>query len=206
MIGRLRGRILHKLPPMLLIDVQGVGYEVEAPMSTFYQLPEVGDEVQLFTHLVVREDAHLLFGFASEEERHLFRTLIRVNGVGAKMALTILSGMEADDFARCIREGDTVRLTRLPGVGKKTAERLVIEMRDRLRDFLQSVTAAPITSQGGNTTGNHIEDAISALISLGYKPQEASRYVHAVAGEVPDGESWSSETIIREALKASVSK
>lgn len=201
MIGRLQGRILHKLPPMLLIDVQGVGYEVEAPMSTFYQLPDVGDEVYLFTHLVVREDAHLLFGFASEDERHLFRTLIKVNGVGAKMALTILSGMEADDFSRCIREGDTVRLTRLPGVGKKTAERLVIEMRDRLKDFLQTAAETGTTGRSENIAANEIEDAISALISLGYKPQEASRYVHAVAGE-----SMNSETIIREALKASVSK
>ncbi|HKK15807.1 MAG TPA: Holliday junction branch migration protein RuvA [Gammaproteobacteria bacterium] len=201
MIGRLQGRLIHKLPPMLLIDVQGVGYEVEAPMSTFYQLPEVGDEVNLYTHLVVRDDAHLLFGFASEDERHLFRTLIRVNGVGAKMALTILSGMEADDFARSIREGDTDRLTRLPGVGKKTAERLVVEMRDRLKDFLQTTAGDRPMTGAGSTAGNQIEEAISALISLGYKPQEASRYVHAVAAE-----TMNSETIIREALKASVSK
>lgn len=201
MIGRLQGVILHKSPPMLLVDVQGVGYEVEAPMSTFYQLPEVGDEVHLFTHLAVREDAHLLFGFASESERYMFRTLIKVNGVGAKMALTILSGMEADDFAYCIREGDADRLTRLPGVGKKTAERLIIEMRDRLKDFLGGGPAARKTEKSANPQENHVDDAISALISLGYKPQEASRYVHAVAGD-----GMNSETLIREALKASVSK
>lgn len=200
MIGRLRGKLVHKAPPMLLIEVQGVGYEVEAPMTTFYQLPEVGEDIHLYTHLAVRDDAHLLFGFATENERHLFRTLIKVNGVGAKMALTILSGMETDDFAICIRDGDTVRLTRLPGVGKKTAERLIIEMRDRLKDF--NVTSYPASQNlAPANRDNSTEDAISALIGLGYKPQEASRFVHAVA--MPE---MSSEEIIREALKASVSK
>jgi len=135
MIGQLRGKLIHKQPPHLLIDVQGVGYEIEAPMTTFYNLPATGEEILLYTHLVVRDDAHLLFGFSSPRERHMFRTLIKINGVGAKMALTILSGIEADDFARCIQENDSVRLTRLPGVGKKTAERLIIEMRDRLKDW-----------------------------------------------------------------------
>lgn len=200
MIGRLRGKLVQKSPPILLVEVQGVGYEVEAPMTTFYQLPEVGEDIHLYTHLTVREDAHLLFGFATENERHMFRTLIKVNGVGAKMALTILSGMEADDFAVCIRDGDTARLTRLPGVGKKTAERLIVEMRDRLKDFNISRTAAPGQSVNINKN-NATEDAISALIGLGYKPQEASRFVHAVAA--PD---MSSEEIIREALKASVNK
>jgi Holliday junction DNA helicase RuvA len=201
MIGRLFGKILHKSPPMLLIDVQGVGYEVEAPMSTFYQLPETGAEIHLYTHLVVRDDAHLLFGFATENERHLFRSLIKVNGVGAKMGLTILSGMEAEDFVRCIRDGDTIRLTRLPGVGKKTAERLIIEMRDRLKNLNISSDAVPAHGVGASTSNSQADDAVSALISLGYKPQEASRYVLAVA--TPD---MSSEEIIREALKASVSK
>jgi Holliday junction DNA helicase RuvA len=200
MIGRLSGKILYKSPPMLLIDVQGVGYEVEAPMSTFYQLPETGAEIHLYTHLVVRDDAHLLFGFATENERHLFRSLIKVNGVGAKMGLTILSGMEAEDFVRCIRDGDAARLTRLPGVGKKTAERLIIEMRDRLRglDIAPHTVPARGAAAGNNSQA---DDAVSALIALGYKPQEASRYVLAVAA--PD---MSSEDIIREALKASVSK
>jgi Holliday junction DNA helicase RuvA len=199
MIGRLRGTILAKRPPHLLLDVQGVGYEVEAPMSTFYALPESGAEIHLYTHLVVREDAHLLFGFASEREQRLFRTLLRVNGVGARMALTILSGMDADAFARCIQAQDLERLIRLPGVGRKTAERLIVEMRDRLRDWEGSAARAAEAAGGGAATGNPADEAVSALIALGYKPQEASRLVHAVAADDLD-----SETIIREALKASL--
>lgn len=201
MIGRLRGKLVHKAPPMLLIEVQGVGYEVEAPMTTFYQLPETGQDIHLYTHLAVRDDAHLLFGFATENERHLFRTLIKVNGVGAKMALTILSGMEADDFACCIRDGDTARLTRLPGVGKKTAERLVVEMRDRLKDFNVTAPATSDVSRPAGGGNSALEDAVSALIALGYKPHEASRFVHAVAAP-----EMGSEQIIRAALKASVNK
>jgi len=199
MIGFLRGIIIKKQPPQLLLDVQGVGYEIEAPMTTFYALPDVDNEIEIFTHLVVRDDAHLLFGFATENERHLFRTLIKVNGVGAKMALTILSGMEADEFAQCIRNSDAERLVKLPGVGKKTAERLIVEMRDRL-DNLPAVSKA----QSGNTTNintNPVNEAVSALIALGYKPPEASRYVHAVAND-----DLSSEELIREALKNSVKK
>ena len=199
MIGHLRGKLIVKSPPLLLIDVQGVGYEVEAPMSTFYQLSNVGEEVFLYTHLAVRDDAHLLFGFASEDERALFRHLLKVNGIGAKMALTILSGIEADDFATCIREGDSNRLSRLPGIGKKTAERLIIEMRDRLDDFVRSRDKG-VNNTRAPSTNQTIDDAISALIALGYKPQEASRYVHAVANADMD-----SEEIIRQALKASVS-
>ena len=200
MIGQLRGKLIHKQPPHLLIDVQGVGYEIEAPMTTFYNLPATGEEILLYTHLVVRDDAHLLFGFASASERHMFRTLIKINGVGAKMALTILSGIETDDFARCIQENDSVRLTRLPGVGKKTAERLIIEMRDRLKDWdNKDAISATIQNTPGEDNRNHTADAISALISLGYKPQEASRFVHIVATEAME-----SEEIIREALKASV--
>jgi holliday junction DNA helicase RuvA len=201
MIGRLRGKLLQKTPPTLLVEAAGVGYEIEAPMSTFYQLPDIGQEIHIYTHLIVREDAHLLFGFASEREQQLFRTLIKVNGVGAKMALTILSGMEAEDFAACIRNGNTTRLTRLPGVGKKTAERLIIEMRDRLKDFNLSAAGIPVNDQTAQSVNNYTNDAINALIALGYKPQEASRYVHAVANS-----DMSSEDIIREALKASVSK
>lgn len=202
MIGRIRGVILEKHPPNLLLDVNGVGYELEAPMTTFYSLPEVGEEIIIFTHLSVREDAHLLFGFASEDERRLFRTLIKVNGVGAKMALTILSGIESGDFAACIQRGDTDRLVKLPGVGKKTAERLIVEMRDRIKDW--EFNPVPENLSAGNSSKpekSAIFDAESALIALGYKPQEASRYVNAVATE-----GMSSEIIIREALKASVSK
>lgn len=183
----------------MLLDVGGVGYEIEATMTTFYRLPAAGEEIEVFTHLIVREDAHLLFGFASENERLLFRTLIKVNGVGAKMALTILSGIESGEFAQCILQGDTDRLIRLPGVGKKTAERLVIEMRDRLRDW----QIAPLSAEHGNTSGarnsGSAEDAISALIALGYKPQEASLYVQRVATD-----TMNSEEIIRAALKATV--
>jgi len=196
MIGQLRGILIHKQAPFLLLDVKGVGYEVEAPMTTFYNLPDTGIEVSLFTHLVVREDAHLLFGFATKDERHLFRTLLKVNGVGAKMALTILSGIESNEFAQCIKKGDTDRLVRLPGVGKKTAERLIIEMRDRLQDWQINLS----TNSNNSTTqpGNAVDEAISALIALGYKPQEASRYVHTVADD-----QLNSEQLIRKALKAS---
>ena len=202
MIGRLRGIILEKQPPHLLLDVQGVGYEIDAPMTTFYVLPEIGEEIQIYTHLVIRDDAHLLFGFASESERLLFRTLLKVNGVGAKMGLTILSGIEANEFALCIQAGDIDRLVKLPGVGKKTAERLIIEMRDRLQDWQRSSAAE--TSSSSHPSGiakDPVNDALSALIALGYKPQEASRYIHAVATD-----SMSSEQIIREALKSSVKR
>jgi len=202
MIGRLRGIILEKRPPHLVLDVNGVGYELEAPMTTFYILPEVGREIHLYTHLTVREDAHLLFGFASENERRLFRTLIKVSGIGVRMALTILSGIEAADFAACIQRGDSERLVKLPGVGKKTAERLIMEMRDRLRDWEQTPALESRTDIArGNSNNSPVYEAECALIALGYKPQEASRYVHAVA--TPE---MNSETIIREALKASVAK
>lgn len=201
MIGRLRGKLVYKQPPSLLLDVQGVGYEVEAPMTTFYQLPDNGEEVHLYTHLSIRDDAHLLFGFASEEERRLFRTLIKVNGIGAKMALTILSSIESNDFALCIQQGDTERLVKLPGIGKKTAERLVVEMRDRLKDWELNETKVNNTAPSAAQGANILNEAESALIALGYKPQEASRFVHAVASE-----DMSAEEIIRQALKASVNK
>lgn len=189
MIGSLRGRILRRQPPSLLIDVQGVGYEVEAPMSTFYDLPETGTEVMLYTHLVVREDAHVLFGFGTETERRLFRALIRVNGVGPRLAVTILSGISVENFVHCVRAGDTVTLTRLPGIGKKTAERLVVEMRDRLDD-------AAIAGVSANITGNARDDALAALVSLGYKPQEASRMLQAIKDS-----DLGSEDLIRRALQ-----
>ncbi len=192
MIGFLRGLVLRKQPPHLLIDVHGVGYEIEAPMSTFYNLPEAGIEITLFTHLVVREDAHVLFGFGSEAERRFFRSLIRVNGVGPKLALTILSGISVDGFVRCVRENDTAALTRLPGIGKKTAERLVVEMRDRLDD-----AAAPGTAAG--TTAHPRDEALSALVSLGYKPQEATHMLQAIKET-----GLSSEELIRRALQGAL--
>lgn len=196
MIGRLQGKLLSKQPPLVLIDVQGVGYEVEAPMSTFYVLPEVGDEVVLVTHLAVREDAHTLYGFASENERRMFRALIKVNGVGAKLALTILSGMTADEFTACVQAEDAAALTRLPGVGKKTAERLIVEMRDALKDWNAGSAAPPLVAGGAAQAGDAVADAVSALVALGYKPPEASRMVRSV-----DTTDLPSEEIIRLALQ-----
>ncbi len=200
MIGRLRGRIISKQPPMLLIEVGGVGYEVEAPMSTFYQLPETDAEVLLHTHLIVREDAQLLCGFASESERQLFRSLIKTNGVGAKLALAILSGMSAVEFSRCIHEEDSVTLVRLPGVGRKTAERLIIEMRDRLPQ-METRTAAGRSDGAVVGTADPNSEARHALEALGYKPAEAQRMVQKVTDE-----GLSSEETIRAALKAAVSR
>ena len=203
MIGRLHGKLLAKHPPGLLLDVGGVGYELEAPMTTFYELPEVGGVVTLHTHLVVREDAHLLYGFASEQERLMFRTLIKVSGVGAKLALALLSGLTAREFAQTVQYNDIGRLTRIPGVGKKTAERLLVEMRDRLSALgLDSGkpgdNAMPKMAEVAPTgEANAVKDAISALIALGYKPQEASRMVNSV-----DRADKRSEDIIRQALKA----
>jgi Holliday junction DNA helicase RuvA len=198
MIGRLRGILLEKQPPQLLLDVGGVGYEISAPMTTFYELPETGNEVILHTHLAVREDAHVLYGFLRETDRALFRNLIKVSGVGPKLALAILSGMSADEFAGCVHSGNSAALTKLPGVGKKTAERLVIEMKDRLKDW-QGVTL-PAETAGVTPTApatDAVKDAISALVSLGYKPQEASRMVSKL-----ECEGLSSEEVIRLALRS----
>lgn len=196
MIGFLRGRIANKQPPRLVLDVNGVGYELEAPMSTFYELPDVGNEVMLHTHLVVREDAHLLFAFISENERRLFRELIKVNGVGARVAINILSGASVEQFARAVNEGDAASLTRLPGIGKKTAERLVVEMRDRLKKDVMTGTHV-----GGATpaTLSPADEAYDALVALGYKPQEASRMISKV-----DTDGLASEAIIRQALQATI--
>jgi len=200
MIGRLTGILLEKQPPFLLIDVNGVGYEVEAPMSTFYQLPATGESVTLHTHLIVREDAQLLCGFASSGERQLFRHLIKVNSVGAKLALAILSGISAAEFARCVRDRDAAALTRLPGVGKKTAERLIIEMRDRLEELpAELVPPAAGSETAGAQSAGAEREALSALVALGYKPQEASRLLQHV-----DVAGLDSESIIRLALKAAV--
>lgn len=194
MIGFLRGRLVAKQPPALVIDVGGVGYEVEAPMTTFYDLPETGAEVTLHTHLVVREDAHTLFGFLRLSDRALFRSLIRISGVGPRMALAILSGMSADSFARCIRDNDAAALTRVPGVGKKTAERLVVELRDKLGKGEAGGADIPVVSSG---PADPVEEAVSALIALGYKPPDASRMVRAI-----DSKGLGVEEIIRRALQA----
>lgn len=197
MIGQLRGVILEKQPPLLLLDVNGVGYEIDAPMNTFYRLPDVGQSVILHTHLIIRDDAHHLYGFADKEERALFRTLLKVNGVGPRMALTILSSMDVQAFVRCIAHNDVASLVNLPGVGKKTAERLIIEMRDKISHW-QDNAPVPVSTASGS---RHliVQDAISALIALGYKPQEASR----VVSKVDDG-MLSSEDIIRRALQERV--
>ncbi len=201
MIGRLRGVLLEKHPPQLLLDVAGVGYEVEAPMSTFYVLPEVGVEVTLHTHLVVREDSHALFGFADQAERRLFRSLIKVTGVGARMALTILSGISPGGFVACVQNQDTAALVKLPGVGKKTAERLIIEMRDRIGEWHKTASLQPVSAGRIHAPEpSAIEDAVSALIALGYKPPEAGRMVSGVA----DAKALASEEIIRLALQGTV--
>jgi len=199
MIGFLRGKLVYKAPPFLILDVQGVGYELEAPMTTFYDLPALNEEIKLHTHLVVREDAHSLFGFSTHADRALFRTLIKVSGVGPKLALTILSGQSAEEFHRCIHDNDTVALVRLPGVGKKTAERLVIEMRDRLPDLAESTS---FNINGGSTisaASNPKQEAVSALCSLGYKPLDASKMVQNI-----NAEGKSCEDIIRLALQGAL--
>ena len=195
MIGFIRGKLISKTPPQLVVDVQGVGYEVEAPMTTFYDLPQLGEELKLHTHLVVREDAHILFAFSTEADRSMFRALIKVNGVGPKLALTILSGQSAEEFHRSIHDGDVQALVRLPGIGKKTAERLIIEMRDRLPAEVES------TEGGGSVirtaaVASPKQEAISALCALGYKPQDASKMVQ----NIPQQDK-SCEDIIKLALQ-----
>lgn len=207
MIGRLRGELVYKRAPALMIEVAGIGYELESPLSVFYDLPQVGTQVTLYTHLVVREDAHLLYGFASEGDRALFRALLKVSGVGAKMALAILSGMTASDFARCVQLEDTGSLVRLPGIGRKTAQRLVVEMKDRLNalDGLPSRAVAVLGGSGAPISRREPpaeSEAIDALIALGYKPADAARMVKTAGTAV--GSDASSEELIRAALKASL--
>lgn len=190
MIGRLSGTLLNKQPPLLLLEVHGVGYEVEAPMSTFFRLPAVGESVVLHTHLVVREDAQLLFGFATQAEKSLFRDLIKISGVGPKVALAVLSGISVEDYWGVVRAGESGRLVKIPGIGKKTAERLVLEMRDK-------AGAGEITLPGAAAVpAGALSEARSALASLGYKPAEVQRLTDAV---YKDG--MSTEAIIQEALK-----
>lgn len=201
MIGFLRGKIIYKAAPQLLLDVNGVGYEIEAPMTTFYDLPEVGGETSLYTHLVVREDAHILFGFGSETERLLFRTLIKVNGVGPKLALTILSGQSVADFYRCVEDNDVKSLVRLPGVGQKTAERLIIEMRGRLPALANSNQTNLAISSAANmpAVNSAKQEAISALTALGYKSQDAAKMVQTLSADYE-----TPEQIIRAALRSTV--
>lgn len=197
MIGRIRGALLEKQAGRLLVDCHGVGYEIEVSMTTLWAMPDAGQEVTLHTHLVVREDAQLLFGFATLAERRLFQSLLKVNGVGARMALTILSGIQPDEFVICIQRGDTVRLTRLPGIGKKTAERLIVEMRDRVADWADAALLPPASAgAAAMPVTDTVADAVSGLIALGYKPQEASRLVHGI-----DATGRSSEDLIREVLR-----
>ncbi len=196
MIGRLTGSVIERTPGTLLLDVAGVGYEVEISLTTSALLAEIEGPVVVHTHLVVRDDAHLLYGFARLEEREMFRTLIRVNGVGPKMALGILSGLDADTFARAVLNDDVKSLTALPGVGKKTAERLIIEMRDKVESLVVSTSETPVTMPVNIT-----DDAESALIGLGYKPQEAARAIAQVDDPADDV-----ETLIRQALKVLMNK
>ncbi|NRD73940.1 Holliday junction branch migration protein RuvA [Shewanella sp. VB17] len=203
MIGRLRGVLVEKQAPEILLEVAGLGYEVQMPLTSFYELPDLHQEVQIYTHFVVREDAQLLYGFITKQERALFRLLIKTNGVGPKLGLTILSGMTASEFVACVERDDIATLVKLPGVGKKTAERLLIEMRDKLKSLMEAsagserefmlksnYTATPVV----NTAE---EDAIAALLSLGYKPAQASKAVSAAYQE-----GMSSETLIKSSLKS----
>jgi Holliday junction DNA helicase RuvA len=197
MIGFLKGRLAAKVPPMLLVDVNGVGYELEAPMSTFYGLPAAGEAVALFTHLVVREDAHVLFGFGTESERRLFRSLLKISGVGPKIALGILSGSSVEEFLRIVEAEDVAMLTRTPGIGRKTAERVIIEMRDSVQKLSAPAAAgSPLTPAAAQTPQS---EAYGALIALGYKPPEATRLLKNA-----DEPGLSTTEIIRRALKSAV--
>ena len=201
MIGRLRGNLAEKQPPHLILDVNGVGYELEVPMTTLYRLPSVGEPVTLHTHLVVREDAHLLYGFFEKRERELFRELIRLNGVGPKLALALMSGLEVDELVRCVQAQDTSTLVKIPGVGKKTAERLLVELKDRFKawESMPAIATLVVEPRVGVAVSSAESDALAALVALGFKPQEASRAVSAIK---EDG--LSSEEMIRRALKGMV--
>ena len=196
MIGWLRGRLVHKRPPALMLDVNGVGYELEAPMSTFYVLPAPGETVSLHTHLVVREDAHLLYGFATENERRLFRDLLRVSGVGPKIGLALLSGITVDAFAVCVESQDIETLVRVPGIGRKTAERLVVELRDRVRGYDGTLPGEDRHAPATGAARGAAAEAYSAMVALGYRPAEVTRLLKGVK---TDGAA--TENIIREALK-----
>ncbi|HEU0305377.1 MAG TPA: Holliday junction branch migration protein RuvA [Lysobacter sp.] len=195
MIGRLKGIVVHKQPPWLVVDVNGVGYELEAPMSTFYDLPELGREVSLFTHYAQKEDSVSLYGFLRESERRLFRDVQRVSGIGAKIALAVLSGVSVDEFARQVQAGDVTALTRIPGIGKKTAERMVVELRDRAADL----AGAGATLNVSGAPADPQSEAVIALQQLGYKPAEAARMAASAVAAGDDA-----ATIIRKALKSAL--
>jgi len=197
MIARLAGTLIHKQPPLMVIDIAGVGYEVEAPLSVFYDLPEIGQPVVILTHLSIKDDSHTLYGFSSEAQRTLFRQLLKISGIGAKLALTILSGVSGDELARYVADNDMASLTRLPGIGKKTAERIIMELRDKL-DVIPAAGRTAL-GRGAVITGDASSEASSALSALGYKPQEVSRMVRQAAD--PD---MSAEEIIRRALQSQV--
>jgi|JI8StandDraft_1071087.scaffolds.fasta_scaffold11821_3 Holliday junction DNA helicase RuvA len=194
MIGRLKGILIHKAPPWLVVDVQGVGYELEAPMSTFYDLPEVGREVFLFVHHAQKEDSVSLYGFLRESERRLFRDVQKVSGIGAKIALAVLSGVSVDEFARLLQASDVSALTRIPGIGKKTAERMVVELRDRAAGM-----ATGLPSGVAALPNDPLSEAITALQSLGYKPADADRMARKAAADGDDA-----ATIIRKALQSAL--
>lgn len=198
MIGRLKGTIVEKAPPELLIDVNGVGYEVQAPMTTIFNLPDVGHTVTLFTHLSVSENAQNLYAFGSKKDRQMFRELIKVSGVGPKLGIAILSGMTADEFVANVNEGESSALVKLPGVGKKTADRLIIEMRDRLKGWSSAAVSVGANNQSTGTGSSHSlkQEAESALIALGYKPQDAAKAISRIKDDVT-----SSGELIRLALK-----
>ncbi|NUO76619.1 Holliday junction branch migration protein RuvA [Lysobacter sp. 5GHs7-4] len=195
MIGRLKGILVHKAPPWLVVDVNGVGYELEAPMSTFYDLPELGREVALFTHYAQKEDSVSLYGFLRETERRLFRDVQKVSGIGAKIALAVLSGVPVEEFARLVQAGDVTALTRIPGIGKKTAERMVVELRDRAADFAGAGTALGT----GGVPADPQTEATVALQQLGYKPAEAARMAREATAAGDDAAA-----IIRKALKSAL--
>ena len=188
MIGRIKGILIEKIPPFILLDCQGVGYEIEVPMTTFFDLPDEGSEVSLLTHLVVRDDAHLLFGFATTSERHMFRQLIKVNGIGAKVALSILSSIESNELTNAIKTDDTNILIKIPGIGKKTAERLVLELKDRVKDI--------VVTQASKKVITNIDDIENALISLGYSVSQASIAIKALPDNISVNDG------IRQALKS----
>jgi len=193
MIGSLRGRIASKVPPQLTVEVGGVGYELEAPMSTFFHLPAVGEEVRLLTHFVVREDAQLLYGFATEDERRLFRSLLKVSGIGPKIGLALLSGISVEAFAMCVQNQDVAALIRVPGIGRKTAERLLIEMKDRLAPADGHAVGAVVVQPGASAES----EAFGALVALGYRPAEATRLLKAAGPG-----THSTEELIRRALQS----
>jgi Holliday junction DNA helicase RuvA len=198
MIGQLRGILLSKQPPALMLDVQGVGYELDAPMTTFYDLPQVGSELMLHTHLVVREDAQLLFGFSTENQRNLFRHLLKISGIGPRVGLAILSGLSVKEFRLCINGEDIVRLTKVPGIGRKTAERVILELRGKLLPGMSANDDEEVTGSDDDVRN----DAISALAALGYREKDAEKVIGKLADQGDAGDVMTSESLIRQALQS----